>query len=910
VKKVIIAIVSVLTIALVAGGLYWRSLQQSASSSNPIDAIPVSATLVISYPNLTKTWDSFQSQDYYDLFTPIKELEKFFARNALLDSLMRHDEDIKEALAHATLWSSFHAIPGDSLAFFHVVKPSNGGTKRVIEAFKKSLTSNGAVSEQQLGETTVIKVVFSTPLRTIYFATENDLILSSSDIGLIEASMAQLKSGKSLKNDADFAKAIDAAGKNVDANIFVNFSKMPRYLKGILKSGIGGLHSVIGNFASWMELDLNMKSDGFMFNGFSYTNDTLPQHLGLFLNQKPQSITFPDVLPSNTASFLFFGISNAISFSSDYRALLHKNGKLSSLDADLDSINKLYEIDLEQSLLGWIGNSFGLCITEPQQESFADNSYLVFETRSAQLAEKVLSDLSTALTDVNKLVAKDVEVNGITIHQLPMNGMVEKLLGTEFAAYNNPFYVVLENHVVFGISLESLVSYLQYVQADRTLAKELSYSRFAENLGSTFNIFSYHQIKRSQKILNSYINHTAQGILKANPALTQDFEAIGSQITSTGSSFYSSIFVKYNPTSEADKESAWKTTISGKAVLSPMFVKNHLSGEPEILVQDETNALYLFNKAGQQLFKVEIAEKIESRPIQVDAFKDGALQYIFNTKNFIYLIDRDGNLAKGFPVKLKAAAQTNLAVLDYDNDLEYRLLIACENKAIYNFDIKGKPVSGWRHNSTSDPTIHPFSHLLTSKKDYLITGESNGKIHLLDRTGKNRVTVKDRVEPSVNNHLQVFNSSEPAFTGVYITDKEGKIHRISLDGKVDPMDLGRFSPQHYFLVSDIDKDGKPEFIFSDLNMLRVFNYKKQSVFEKRIDPSATVPIILDLGEVGSGIGFCFKDPEQLVLFDAKGAMDEGFPLSGKSAFDIFKNGSEMLVVSMETDSTLTIQSLH
>jgi len=910
VKKVIIAIISVLIIALVAGGLYWKSLQQTPSSSDPIDAIPVSATLVVSYPNLTKTWDTFQEQDYYNLLATIKQLEIFFAPNMMIDSLMRYDEEIKNALADATLWSSYHAKSRDSLDFFHVIKPSNGGTNRVIDAFKKSLTKTGVVSEQRLGETTVIKVVFKNPYAISYFTTENELILSSSDIALLKTAIAQLRSGKSLKNDADFTNAIDAAGKNVDANIFVNFKKMPAYLKGILKPGIGSLQSIIGNFASWMELDMNMKSDGFMFNGFSYTNDTLPHYLGLFLNQKPQSITFPDVLPSNTASFLFFGISNAISFSSDYRALLQENGKLNMLDAELDSINSLYEIDLEQSLLGWIGNSFGLCITEPQQESFADKSYLVFETKSPDLAEKLLNDLSSALTVQNKMVAKTLDVNGTTIHQLPMNGMVEKLLGDEFAAYKNPFYVILENHVVFGISSEALVSYIQYVQADRTLAKELAYSRFAENLGSTFNIFSYHQIRRSKKILNSYLNHEAQNMLEANPELTQDFEALGGQITSTGSSFYSSIFVKYNPNSEATEETTWKAKISGKAISNPLFVKNHLSREPEVLVQDESNALYLFNKAGQQLFKAEIAEKIESVPVQVDAFKNGALQYIFNTKSFIYLIDRDGNPVDGYPVKLKAAAQTNLAVLDYDNDKEYRLLITCNNKHIYNYDIKGKPVSGWRHNSASDLTVHPFTHLLVSKKDYLITGESNGKIHLLDRTGKNRVPVKDRVEPSANNHLQVFNSTESAFTGIYITSKEGKIYRISLDGKVGPMDLGKFSPEHHFLVSDLDKDGKPEFIFSDLNMLQVFNYKKQKVFEKRLDPSATVPFLIDLGEGGLGIGFCFKDPEQLVLYGAKGEMKEGFPLSGKSAFDIFKTDTDLLVVSLETDTTLTIQYLR
>jgi len=112
-------------------------------------------------------------------------------------------------------------------------------------------------------------------------------------------------------------------------------------------------------------------------------------------------------------------------------------------------------------------------------------------------------------------------------------------------------------------------------------------------------------------------------------------------------------------------------------------------------------------------------------------------------------------------------------------------------------------------------------------KDYLVTGESNGKIHLLDRTGKNRVKVEKRIEPSKNNHLQVFKSSEAAFTGVYITDEEGKIYRISLDGGVKAMDLGKFSPNHYFKIEDLNSDGGPEFIFSDLNILQVFNYKRK-----------------------------------------------------------------------------------
>ena len=60
------------------------------------------------------------------------------------------------------------------------------------------------------------------------------------------------------------------------------------------------------------------------------------------------------------------------------------------------------------------------------------------------------------------------------------------------------------------------------------------------------------------------------------------------------------------------------------------------------------------------------------------------------------------------------------------------------------------------------------------------------------------------------------------------------------------MELGKFSPEHQFFVADLDKDGGPEFIFTDLNVLQVFDYKKQKIAEQRLEPSATKPFLIDL----------------------------------------------------------------
>ncbi|MCF8275862.1 MAG: DUF3352 domain-containing protein [Flavobacteriales bacterium] len=907
-KKLFIVLI-ILGTAGVGGWLYWNSLQKAETSSDPVDAIPLSAAVVISYPDLAAAWEKFQSQDYAKVLGSVEQFEGFFTRNSRLDSVLRLDPEVHALLAGGTLWSSYHS-KNDSLLVFYALQSKDGNSKNALELLKNAFSSTSTITEQQLGERSVFKIVFTDPYDVLFCSNSNGLVLASSDLQLLQESFSQLENGRSLREDLGFSNALEATGKNVEANVFINYAKLPEYLSRILKPDLVSDRSMIADFASWTVLDANVKSEGLTFNGFSYVSDSLPQFLSLFLNQQPQTISFPEILPSNTATFLFFGIEDAISFSSDYRELLNRFGKLKAIDGKLDSLNTLYGVDIEQNLLAWIGHSFGFCALEPQAMVAGSNRFLVFDSRSADLASKLLSDLGEALSSKNGIEAVTVDQNGVDIRQLALNGILKDMFGDVFDGYENPFYMVLDKHVVFGSTPESLTQYLTYIQADRTLAKELSFSRFSENLGSSFNVFSYHQLSRSKSMLHSYLSKEANSIMDKNSALSTSFEAVGTQLSTTGKSFYSNVFLKYNPDWKNTKESVWEAEMSGKAQIPPVFVTNHVSGEQEILVQDETNALYLFNMMGQQLFKVEISEPIESRPVQVDALKNGKLQYIFNTKNFIHLIDRDGNSVDGFPLELDSPAETELAVFDYDKNNDYRLLIACKNKHIYNFDIKGKPVSGWKHTRSTDPTVQPFKHLLVSGKDYLITGETSGKIHLLDRGGKNRVKVEKRVEPSVHNHLQVFKSSEVAFTGAYITDVQGKIYRIALDGDVQPMDLGKYSPEHYFFVCDLDKDGGPEFVFSDLNVLHVFNYKKQKVFEQRIDPTATAPFIIDLGDQGAGIGYCYKDPQQLVLFNPKGQMVEGFPLSGNSKFAVSNAESGMMVISAGNDNALSIQTLR
>lgn len=908
-KKLVIGIV-ILVLLFAAAGAYWRWLQPDKNDSDPLDAIPTSAAIVVCYPDLSTSHLALRNQEYHHLLSSVDGFQQFFWLYTMADSLLRTDAEMSTMFQGSAIWTSFHGNGSDTLQFFAAVRSLKYNDKRTLDNIRVAFSSSGTITEEQLGEVSVLHLVTEKPSTELYITAYKGTVMTSSQLGLLSTAISQLNSGRSLKQEPEFLRMVKAAGQNVAANIYIQFEQLPSHLKKALKPSVGNAENTIGRFASWMELDINLTGEGAKFNGFTTVGDTLKDYLGLFVSQKPQPIEFPEILPANTAAFMFFGIDNALSFSSDYRNYLNKLGKLKLTQEKLDTLNAYYETDLEQNLLSWMGKSFGICITQPKTESFSGETFAIFSTHSEELAGKLLDDLSVQLSAKNELTVEELNVNGILIRQLPLNGMLSELLGSGLDEFKNPSYMLVNNHVIFGRDNQSLSIFLQSVQADKTLAKDLAYTRFSEYLGSTFNVFVYGNFGRSKNILGSYLNDHAMQFLGSNQTLTEKFSTFGIQFTSSGESFYTNAFLLYENEPASTNTTIWECLLDTKAQTAPVWVKNHLDGEPEVLVQDDLNQVYLFNKAGQQLFKTKIEEPIESIPVQVDALKNGKLQYLFNSKNFIYLMDRDGNAMEGFPLKLSAPATTPLAVFDYQNDLDYRLLISCENKKTYNYNIKGKAVSGWAFGSSTELTTHPFTYLVAAAKDHLITGESDGKIHLLDRRGKPRVKVNKKLVSSKNNHLQPFLSSESAFTGVYTTDEQGIIYRIDLSGAVLPMDLGRFSPEHRFLIADLNKDGRPEFIFSDLNMLQVFDYKKEKLFEQRLDPSASAPFLTNMGEAGIGIGYCMTDQEELWLFDSEGQMASGFPLSGTSRFDLFVSDSEKLVVSAHHGTSVVIQSVQ
>ena len=125
------------------------------------------------------------------------------------------------------------------------------------------------------------------------------------------------------------------------------------------------------------------------------------------------------------------------------------------------------------------------------------------------------------------------------------------------------------------------------------------------------------------------------------------------------------------------------------------------------------------SKDGKVTWKKKIDQPILGKISQIDIYKNGRLQLVFNTKNKIYVLDRNGNNVKQFPKTFNDAITQPMAVFDYDNNKNYRLLITQGNELLM-YDKNGKKVNGFKYKKSSNDISSKPKHFRILNKDFIV----------------------------------------------------------------------------------------------------------------------------------------------------------------------------------------------
>lgn len=335
----------------------------------------------------------------------------------------------------------------------------------------------------------------------------------------------------------------------------------------------------------------------------------------------------------------------------------------------------------------------------------------------------------------------------------------------------------------------------------------------------------------------------------------------------------------------------WEYLTEFNITSDPIWFRDHRSGGYYALFQDEKNRLIALSDQGKQLWSRELPGQIMGEITQVDLYKNGKFQVIFNTSKAVHCIDILGNNVSGYPINLTSTASSPLAVFDYDKNRNYRFVIGLEDGSTFNFQDEADPTKGWKFKSKGAPIID-LRHIKAGNKDYIFCQDREGDLRLLKRNGEDRYNSKAKFPKDVR-YLDFFMKEKIENSSMVLCDSSGQVIELVFgDGTAGRM-TGLASAEH-LLLADFDEDRLNDLILADSLSLEIFNSARQRILKYRSSsPISARPQVYRFPN-SNVVGLLLAEENALIFIDGQGNSyfdEEVFGKSMPSIRDANKDGA-------------------
>ncbi len=719
-------------------------------------------------------------------------------------------------------------------------------------------------------------------------ACVNGLCLISPVSMLVEESIRTIHADSDLAGDRGLQLIRETAGRFVHANLYVNYDRLPQLFYPLVRESAWDGLRLFAGVASWGELDLDIKEDAIVLNGMSRAVPGEALFLATLSDQSPVRMELQDIMPSGTSFFMHLGISDPAKFRDQVTVHMDDLGKGPEMAMELDRLRATYGIDPLNDLVNILGDEMAWFAIEGEPAAATDQ-VLIMETRSRSETEDILLHWIEQYLQVHSFdmdaylhIYQLDDQTSYRIYRLPEPYFSELLPGRLFNAYAT----VYENYLLFGPSVELLSRVIYQNVLHKTLVSDPVYKEMSDYLANrsnlTFFLRPFHYLDQKRE----WMGDAATGWMGPMEIFLRRIPGMVVQYTTEGALFYNNVNFKYTSQIREKAMTVWESLLDSTAIIKPALVTNHYTSEKEIFVQDAANNLYLINGTGRILWKQPLDGTIMGEVVQVDYYRNGKLQYLFNTPGRIHLIDRNGNYVERYPVSLRSPATNALSLFDYDNNQNYRIFLAGEDRRIYVYDIEGNVVPGWRFNRTESEVGGEIQHFRIEDRDYIVFSDRN-RTYFLDRRGDERIRIREQLQLSPGNPLTLDMNIREERPRWISTDTSGAVRAIYMDGTVSTLLDEEVTGAHFFRMQDMDSDGIPEFIFASGNELNVVRQDGNRMFSYKVrDRISHMPDIYKFSASDVKIGITDQGRNRIYLINSDGSLYEGFPLEGSTRFSI------------------------
>lgn len=883
-------VISVLILALLIlfGTVWFTNRLKKYENNEALKAIPIDAGVILRAEGCFNLFEVLNEHVHYkEELLSSSIVQSFYSFCGDVDSLFQGENEIMDYLGKHPFYISLHAQGKDNVKALFLSELTNKKQEQAFRKFIYSLKDRQFQISQRNYNTVPVFSLTNRYKKNYTISIYEGIVFGSVSHLLVESAIRQLQSGQSLLNDVEFIQVKKTAANTSDCNLYINFSNVHKVLRPLTSAKFQKQCRAISDQSAWGELDLDIDSDALVLNGF-FTGESNGVYKHLLVNATPQRASIYKVLPYGTRAYL----SMAFKSGNDLKQRLYRyyetNGLLTSYEGHFTGVNKSLDVKFQDLFFDQLQNEIALAYMDFDHLQPANNGLLVLEVKSQSAArEKLLNALRLVngedAEEPVRLYCLDEEV------KYPIyNGFKDNLMAHLFTSFlphvPDRYFAFVNNYLVFANSIMQLEQYIYANILHKTLDNKKVFEQHRSNYSGRENVFVFCETGQIASFLKSAFEPLMANLAEEQKAALGKFYGVGLQLSGTGPMIYATAHIDYKPNRASEPRTIWQSLLDSTALIKPVLVDNHYTNEKEVLIQDAKNNLYLINNKGRILWQKVLDGPILGEISQIDYYRNNKLQYLFNTKKRIYLLDRNGNHVAKYPIQLSEEATNGLTVFDYDKSRNYRIFIATADKRVILFDKTGNQIAGWNFKLTEGKVTVPIQHFRSNNKDYIVFSD-NRKAYILNRRGEQRIKIQKNYIPNVRSPFFI-EGQDTSNDQIVTTNKKGELVKIALkNGATQFFQLEDVEGEHALRAIPTGK--RLKYVITTPHSVSLFDFNHQLIYSKSFDNE--IELTADIYQFSSNnhkVGIVEKHGGRIYLINDDGNFYKSFPLVGFSRFSI------------------------
>lgn len=849
-----------------------------------MEAMSESVTaLILETTQYKKTLKELEKARYYEDLKSISILKKWERGLKLMDSLFHETKSYTKILDKAHIVSGAQVTSNESADWLYALDAYEGDFE-VQQFIAEVMPTN--TSKSLYRSRPIYNLNFEDG-QTISIAVFRDLILISPITILVESGIEQLDNIRSSVAESASFVQVEQEIEETEGRLalYLNLETISSLTTVLTKSNpraIVGLMSM----GQWMGLDTRFLEDGFMLSGHLHPSKENKFLQALAKQTAPKNSRIAEYLPQNMGAMLYLGWNDFETFYKEYQEETDK--------------------DFEQYFLPWIGQEATLFIEDPtdDENAFVKDKLVFIQSKDTALTWKLLHQYAHQFGELDEQAYQN-----FMITQIAANSPLKALFGEELNPLQNPYYTIIDNYIVFANARTTLEAWIKSFNTRQMILELPEYHAFFEQAKNKSNIYALLNTPNSAKFLQHLIRPQLHDYLNTSFQKFRNIYPVGVQFYGFEKHFLVNVSTAYNVVkeqAEIQASSAWEADLAAKAAIAPKALRSH-DGNYYIIAQDVNNRLYLFNKNGENLWGKDkvLTRKINSDIFEIDFYSNKQTQYAFSTDSAIYVMDNAGRYLKIIP--LISRASNGVLVADYGDGP--RFFIACRNGAFYGYEQNGKPLSGWQPLERVGRVNYAMEYMNYQDKRYFIMTTRAGNCRAFKRNGTpyfkggklvGKMTGWGIDAPigriaagSSNGKVRILNTKGKGFGLSAVKGMTKNVQfvyaDVTGDDRKDYIRIGADKMAVHYYTKEEDKKGRLKDVLKEAGAYELGTSAKRKAFAVDV-----------VGETKQYIGLWEPENGSISLLNAKGELQNGFPLAGTSEFqivDLFGENGNTLVVA-------------